>query len=160
MPRPAGRTTRGGINKRHGGPPRADREGDVPMGSAEHNGRRSGGRGSGRGPRANSRGLHQGLTRVPRPAKPALDPVTVTKLAHALGLEGSRPRGRGRGGLGKNGGRPRGGDALHHFAVTGFKQSKAATNEDGGVASLIQFLERKAAVTIKKVCLTLQFSGY
>lgn len=44
--------------------------------------------------------------------------------------------------------------------VTGHKSSKASSNPDGGVKSLLQFLERKASqlkgsgrpVTIKKVC--------
>lgn len=44
--------------------------------------------------------------------------------------------------------------------VTGHKSSKASSNPDGGVKSLLQFLERKATqlkgsgrpVTIKKVC--------
>lgn len=44
--------------------------------------------------------------------------------------------------------------------VTGLKSSKASSNADGGVKSLLQFLERKATqlkgsgrpVTIKKVC--------
>jgi nuclear RNA export factor len=38
--------------------------------------------------------------------------------------------------------------------ITGLKSSKAAANPDGGLESLLSFLERKASgtVKIKKVC--------
>lgn len=55
---------------------------------------------------------------------------------------------------------PRG---LTQLVVRGFKDSKAASNRDGGIKDLLAFLERKASadlparetVKIKKVCLTL-----
>ena len=51
---------------------------------------------------------------------------------------------------------------LIQLVVRGFKDSKAASNPDGGIKDLLAFLERKAsadvsareAVKIKKVCLT------
>jgi hypothetical protein len=51
--------------------------------------------------------------------------------------------------------------------VSGLKESRAASNQDGGVSDLLAFLERKAngpdtkpgdAVRIKKVCLSLRLS--
>jgi nuclear RNA export factor len=52
---------------------------------------------------------------------------------------------------------------LTQLVVRGFKDSKAASNPDGGIKDLLAFLERKASadmsaretVKIKKVCLTL-----
>lgn len=50
---------------------------------------------------------------------------------------------------------------LEQLSVRGWRKSKAASNDDGGVASLIGFLEKKASpsdqslprVKITKVCL-------
>ena len=50
------------------------------------------------------------------------------------------------------------GEVLHQISVRGWKQSKAASNRDGGITDLLAFLERKAtatdaqAVKIIKVC--------
>ena len=58
---------------------------------------------------------------------------------------------------------------LDQIRVRGLKESKAASNEDGGVSDLLAFLERKAngpdtkpgdAVRIQKVCLSLRFNDH
>ena len=55
--------------------------------------------------------------------------------------------------------------ALDQILIRGLGQSKAATNADGGLESLISWLERKAtgsneeAVRVKKVCLALYIAG-
>ena len=60
-------------------------------------------------------------------------------------------------------------DGLAQISVRGWKESKAASNPDGGVKVLVAFLERKAttpnssaneAVRIRKVCLTSPFVGH
>lgn len=61
-----------------------------------------------------------------------------------------------------------GGGNLEQFSVTGWKQSKAASNRDGGVESLIAFLERRMNATTKsgprakitKVCSALEKAVY
>jgi nuclear RNA export factor len=59
------------------------------------------------------------------------------------------------------------GGGLEQVSVTGWKQSKAASNRDGGVESLVTFLEKKltapdskagARARISKVCATLQLA--
>ena len=58
-------------------------------------------------------------------------------------------------------------DGLDKISVHGLKQSKAASNKDGGISDLMAFLERKAttpdeltkSVKIKKVCLTSLIAG-
>lgn len=59
--------------------------------------------------------------------------------------------------------------SLEELMVVGLKQSKAASNRDGGVKDLLAFLERKAtgpetpatdAVRIRKVCGSLRCIGH
>ena len=56
-------------------------------------------------------------------------------------------------------------DGLETIRVKGLRQSKAASNRDGGIGDLLAFLERKAThpneaqVKIKKVCLTSDIAG-
>ncbi len=57
-------------------------------------------------------------------------------------------------------------DGLDSIKVSGWQQSKAVSNEDGGIGRLVVFLERKATersdgpVKIKKVCLTSRSTGH
>ena len=144
---------RGGIAKRSrgGAAPRVDRDGDLVMDpTAAANGNKSG----------------SGFSKPSKPPSgparrntPRTGPVASTaklqqNLLRQIGGDTSRL--------------PNGPRATRSQANTttikifGLKASKAATNPDGGVKSLLEFLERKASglsnhtVTIKKVCLRIQ----
>lgn len=112
----------------------------------------------------------------------------ISARGRGEGVGSSRPQGGGRGGRGSGrGGRDAGRDSgregkgltsakaqnavlrgmgqasvLHTIRVSGLSESKASSNQDGGLDSLVTFLERKAtgldsksnrAVRIKKVCI-------
>ena len=162
--------------------PRVDIDGDLAMDSADVKvpvGR--GGRGRGRGdvatrfggddPRRNNtkaggpardifggaafqkaiaRGVASGQAVVKAPPGAGIRMEGVLKEA----AESARRAGRGRN--------------LDDLAVLGLKQSKAATNPDGGVKDLLAFLERKAtgpdaaaadAIGIRKVCCSVRSAG-
>ncbi len=144
-----GRANGGGIRKRNGGHARADRDGDYDMGAIGRNGRGLGGHNNGNGPN----------TRGPRNRPPVTQHVRGKLIQEYIEKEIFKPRGHGnsrsRGGSGKHGGKVHGGNALQSFAITGFNQSSAASDTDGGVEKLINFLERKASTAIKEVSLTL-----
>ena len=167
---PQGRLhTRGGIQKRNATPTRLDKDGDLVMGAAAAP--RTSGSGSGRGASirgsatARRHGTPDSLTsRVSsRPSRKGLDPSAIQKaVLRGMGSNETLPKGpratakslRGSGqGLEVK-------DGLDKITIYGLKQSKAASNQDGGVNDLIVFLERKATerskgpVKIKKVCLT------
>lgn len=136
---------RGGIRKR--GAVRVDRDGDLDMdgGSGRSRGGKRARGDSGRGTPAG--GQAPGRER-------ALDAIQKALSSNVNSQANIRqPRERGGG--------------LEQLIVRGWKQSKAASNPDGGVDSLIAFLERKATppdpkaaantrVKITKVCATHQ----
>ena len=173
---PQGRLqSRGGIQKRNATPTRVDKDGDLMMGAAAAP--RASGSGSGRGASirgsatARRHGTPDSLASrmSSRPGRAAIDPSTIQK-AVLRGMGGNETPSKGPRSLAKS---LRGSgrtheirDGLNKISVYGLKQSKAASNEDGGVNDLIVFLERKATerskgpIKIKKVCLTSQFAGH
>lgn len=140
-------SSRGGIQKRRG-PTRVDTDGDLDMDGPSKRPNRgpatetTGGRGrpSGRGGPGPSRGA----------AKVAQIVMKQLGGGSDLASRVSRPT-RGRGGQI---------EGLTWLRVRGLKQSKAASNSDGGLSDLLSFLERKASslgtgrkrhITIRKV---------
>ncbi|KAL7954404.1 hypothetical protein V8C34DRAFT_294407 [Trichoderma compactum] len=125
-------SSRGGIQKRRG-PTRVDTDGDLDMDGPSKRPNRgpatetSGGRGrpSGRGGPQPSRGA----------AKVAQIVMKQLGGGSDLASRVSRPI-RGRGGQI---------EGLTWLRVRGLKQSKAASNSDGGLSDLLSFLERKAS---------------
>jgi len=137
---------RGGIQKRNKttGPARVDRDGDLVMDAAAAGDKRRSGkgrleapassRGSGRGNGGPSRGGNLGTAK----AQQAIIRGLGAKQANVV---------ESRITTGDN----------NTLQITGLKSSKAASNPDGGLESLLSFLERKASdrtrtVKIKKVC--------
>ncbi|OAX82373.1 hypothetical protein ACJ72_03274 [Emergomyces africanus] len=131
-----GTPDRGGIRKR-GAPTRVDRDGDLDMDGAG-SGRGRGGRGRGRGDAGRRTasgpgGLGQG--REPRrladkdKTLDALQKAIFSNASSQVNIRHGRPRTQGKG--------------LVQVSVRGWKRSKAASNPDGGIESLILFLERK-----------------
>ncbi|KAE8352076.1 mRNA export factor mex67 [Aspergillus coremiiformis] len=120
---PRGRSsgsTRGGIRKR-GATKRVDRDGDLAMDAGSAQGRGKKGRGDSSrsvatGPRAQTRDR-------------ALDAIQKAITSNADSQANIRQGGRG--------------SSLEQVSIRGWKQSKAASNRDGGVESLIAFLEKK-----------------
>lgn len=164
-------TPRGGIQKRSGPSPRVDKDGDLDM-EAGASGR---GRGRGRGnrggpspqPLASSRRNGPPGRSIGRPPGPRLDRAALQKAVMESLKSGdvnineirSEPKVGGAisEALGKRG--PRGG--LVQISVSGWRESKAASNPGGGIKQLLDFLERKATapgasagkvVKIIKVC--------
>ena len=156
---------RGGIRKRGQHTGRVDRDGDLEMDS------NGAGRGRGRGsrrhtptPQTNGHGNPFKDTR-----RNKLDLSAVQRgVFRAMGGADSGTRGRGgssrlgKAAAGRSNHSARG---LDQIIIRGLQQSKAASNADGGLDSLVSWLERKAtvpggeAVRVKKVCLTLQSAG-
>lgn len=140
----------GGIQKRRSGPVRVDKDGDLDMDGAS-GGRGKPGRGRFESPPTGPRGRGRGR------AAPARGGNLGTQKAQQAIL-------RGLGGKQANVLESRiskGGSSLQ---VDGLKSSRAASNADGGLDSLLAFLERKAAgldsgsnraVKIKKVSLSI-----
>ena len=155
-----------------------DKDGDLDMDAAAGRGRGCGGRG---------RGPFQAQTGGPSGGRGTSRNGPINGSANATVLQKALLRGVGAGeaivrgprnGLrmkgildeaaGRGNGRGRK-DGLVHISVRGWKESKAASNPDGGVKDLVAFLERKAtapnssaneAVRIRKVCLTSPFVGH
>ena len=173
--------TRGGIQKRNATPSRVDKDGDLVMDAAGAR-VRGGGRVSGGGRGSAIRGSAQTRrqntpdslsSRIStRPARTGIDTSAIQKaVLRGMGSNETLPRAP-RAAL--KGVRARENtrevkDGLNKISVRGLKESKAASNKDGGVSDLIAFLERKAtnpdapardAVKIKKVCLTSQLAGH
>jgi nuclear RNA export factor len=143
--------TRGGIQKRRGGgPARVDKDGDLVMDAASAGDKRRAGRGrieggaaskplgTGRTNTGPSRGSNQGLHRAQAILR-GMESKQATVLESRI-----------------TGGGP------SSLRIDGLSSSKAASNPDGGLESLLGFLERKASgldaksnrtVKIKKVCL-------
>ncbi|TVY20250.1 mRNA export factor mex67 [Lachnellula arida] len=135
--------SRGGIQKRNkaGGPVRVDRDGDLVMdATAAGDKRRSGkgrlegpasSRGAGRGRGGPSRGANFGAAKTPQAIVRGLETRQANILESRI-TTGSTT-----------------------LQIDGLSSSKAASNPDGGVESLLAFLERKASgpdrnVKIKK----------
>lgn len=162
--------SRGGIQKRRAPVGRVDKDGDLVMDAAGGGEPRKGGKG-----RQEGTGSRSGATRASGRAGSSIGTARgnlVSQRSQQAILRGlgnqdvnliDTRRGHGgtittAGGVG----RPRGRDVLVHISVHGFKQSKAASNPDGGVKDLLGFLERKAtahegstkSVKVKKVCQT------
>ena len=173
---PQGRLqNRGGIQKRNATPTRVDKDGDLMMGAAATP--RAGKSGSGRGASiwgAATTRRHgtpdSSSSRGPsRPTRTGVDPAAIQKaVLRGMGSTDSLPKNpRSQNKVLRGSGRsyePR--DGLDHIKVYGWHQSKAVSNEDGGIGRLIVFLERKATersdgpVKIKKVCLTSRSAGH
>lgn len=178
--------SRGGIQKRRGGPVRVDKDGDLDMDAAAARGAgRGAGRtrdrgGRGRGPfQAPNNGSSSGRdTSRHSPNNGGVNVAVFQKaLLRGMGAGDAIMRGP-RNGLrmtgildeatGRDNGRGRN-DGPVQILVRGWRESKAASNPDGGIKDLIAFLERKAtapnssaneAVRIRKVCLTSPFVGH
>ena len=135
---------RGGIQKRQSSAARTDRDGDLDMNGTRPSGSR--GRGQGRG---RARGRRGQTNNDPR---------------------GSRGRGRGGNPHGMQNGpnRTNGPQAsrsdLRQLAIRGWQQSSAASNQDGGRQSLIDWIIKKARANppleIFKVCLKPPLDGH
>lgn len=140
-------SSRGGIQKRRG-PTKADNDGDLDMDAPSKrlnrgstNETRGRGRPSGRGPQPS-----RGAAKVAQIVMKQLGSGNPSDLSARV----SRPT------------RSRGGhiEGLTWLRIRGLKQSKAASNPDGGLSDLLSFMERKASsfttgrrrhLTIRKV---------
>jgi nuclear RNA export factor len=127
--------SRGGIRKR-GAPTRTDRDGDLDMGAATQRGR-GGKRARGHGP---SRDLASRMELDRDRIHKAISSGDATSQANIRqGVTKAR---------------------TEEFSITGWKESKAASNPDGGIRSLVDWLEKKLFSTkhgrknIIKVCST------
>jgi len=135
--------SRGGIAKRRG-TARADKDGDLVMDSSSRGDR--GGRGGISKAKPKAPAARDSTTRSGRAPRST---VNTTRLAQELHKNVASGEGTIRA--------PRG---LEELRITGWTNSKAATSSDGGVTSLITWLERKATlksnnkrpVKVKKVC--------
>ncbi|KAK2846435.1 hypothetical protein FQN49_005727 [Arthroderma sp. PD_2] len=125
-----GATDRGGIRKR-AATPRIDRDGDMDMAASAA----GAGRGRGRGPRGGAPGRSS--------RRPGEKEKTIDALQKAIFNSSSSQANirHGRGAMLDGASRRN----LTQIKVGGWKASKAASNPDGGVVSLIAFLEKKAA---------------
>lgn len=142
--RPAG-ADRGGIRKR--GPTRTDRDGDMDMDSSGARGGKKARGGSGRPLAART---SAGSRTQPRDK--TLDAIqraiSDSKESQVNIRSGKNPNSNA--------------NKLEQFSIRGWKQSKAASNRDGGVESLVAFLERRMNANTKsgprakitKVCFT------
>ena len=147
-----GGNDRGGIRKR--GPTRTDRDGDMDMDAGGARAKRNradksalGGRaaGTGAGGRAVGAGNRAQARNKPR------DTDLIQRAIYSADSQANIQRNK----------KKTGGD-LEQFSVRGWKSSKAASNRDGGLESLIAFLERRMNSFIKsgprakitKVCLS------
>lgn len=169
---------RGGIQKRRGGPPRVDKDGDLFMdpvegkailgsGSDSGGGRSEGirpsrARAAGRGGQAagTSRGnlsTQQSQQAIIRGLESQQANILESRISQSSFLE--------HGGAGRKDWRRDLQTPLTSLRVRGLKESKAASNPDGGLKDLLSFLERKAngqdveshrVVRIKKVCFTVK----
>lgn len=144
-------SSRGGIQKRRG-PTRVDTDGDLDMDGPSKR--------PNRGPAneaAGSRGRPSGRGPAPSRGAAKVAQIVMKQLGNGssdLASRVSRPT-RGRGGYT---------EGLTWLRVRGLKQSKAASNADGGLSDLLSFMERKASslqsgrkrqVTIRKVSISL-----
>lgn len=140
-------SSRGGIQKRRG-PTKTDNDGDLDMDApSKRQNRGSTKETSGRGrPSGRSAGPSRGAAKVAQIVMKQLGSGNSSDLSARI----SRPT------------RSRGGhiEGLTWLRIRGLKQSKAASNPDGGLSDLLSFMERKASslstgrrrhMTIRKV---------
>lgn len=111
--------SRGGIRKR-GAPTRTDRDGDLDMGAGSQRGR------------GGKRGRGQGVTHPRESGKMELD---RDRLQKAIDSGDASSHANIRQATNKS--------RLEEISVTGWKQSKAASNTDGGVRGTVDWLEKK-----------------
>ncbi|RDL34497.1 NTF2-like protein [Venustampulla echinocandica] len=122
----------GGIQKRRAGPARVDKDGDLVMdpvaaggerksGRGQLGGQKSRARGPGRGSGGPSRGGNAGIIKAQQAIIRGLGAKQANVLESHVTTGGTMAR------------------------VDGLSSSKAASNPDGGVESLLAFLERKAS---------------
>lgn len=123
--RRSGGADRGGIRKR--GPTRTDRDGDMDMD-------RGGGRGAKR-PRGDT-GRAAAAGRSTTSGRPINRDRTLDAIQKAISSSQDSQANIRK--INRTGGA-----GLEQFSVRNWKQSKAASNRDGGVESLIAFLERR-----------------
>ena len=116
-----GGTDRGGIRKR--GPTRMDRDGDMDMDAAGGARNRGGKR---------VRGGDSARSSTAAGRTPAMDVIQKALSDNTTNSQATIRQGR-----------KGAGSSLEHVSVRGWKQSKAASNRDGGLESLITFLEKK-----------------
>ena len=163
---------RGGIQKRSGVAVRIDKDGDLDMDAALALTRGRGGVRDERGAMHIRGTAGSGSGRGDMKAQRSSRVATLKQKAifRGMGSENIMPHGSLHGSrfarqLGKTIGKERDLNAregLVQIIVSGLKDSKAASNPDGGVKDLLGFLERKASTTdapardmvrIRKVCL-------
>lgn len=161
---PSSRPSRGGIQKRKAGPTKVDKDGDLVMDAANTIGADRKGKGRPEGASKPSKG--RATIRQPTSTGPARSGLNNIRTQQAIirGL-GSQTAGLESRVTTRSGDRSRvrsddGG--FSYLSIRGLRQSKAASNPDGGVGALLGFLERKASgldanlkkgVQIKKVSL-------
>ncbi|GAB7347325.1 hypothetical protein MBLNU459_g4269t1 [Dothideomycetes sp. NU459] len=120
--------TRGGIAKRRSAA-RTDKDGDLVMDSSSR---------GGRGGISKARGTsHAGRGKTSKPARAAVNSDAFQRqvLRHVASGEASTRSSK------TNSHRP-----LEELRITGWTSSKAASNSDGGLSSLITWLEKKATL--------------
>lgn len=127
--RRSGGAERGGIRKR--GPMRTDRDGDMDM---DRGGARGGKRPRGETGRAGGRSTAGGRPLARDKTLDAIQKAISSSKDSQANIRQIKSSS---------------GASLEQFSVRGWKQSKAASNRDGGVESLIAFLERRMNATTK-----------
>ncbi|KAJ5503607.1 Nuclear transport factor 2 Eukaryote [Penicillium fimorum] len=135
-----GGNDRGGIRKR--GATRTDRDGDMDMEAGGARGKRNRADKSALGGRAAGTGAGG------RAAGTSNRAQTRNRLMDADVIQRAISSADGQANIHRGGRKKTGGD-LESFSVRGWKESKAATNRDGGIESLIAFLERRMNSFIK-----------
>ncbi|KAJ5823938.1 Nuclear transport factor 2 Eukaryote [Penicillium robsamsonii] len=135
-----GGNDRGGIRKR--GATRTDRDGDMDMEAGGARGKRNRADKSALGGRAAGTGAGG------RAAGTGNRAQTRNRLMDADVIQRAISSADGQANIHRGGRKKTGGD-LEPFSVRGWKESKAASNRDGGLESLIAFLERRMNSFIK-----------
>lgn len=158
--------SRGGIQKRRAPAGRVDKDGDLVMDAAGGVEQRKGGKGrpEGTGPRSSGARAGRSGSSISTARGNLVSQRSQQAILRGIGnqdvnLIDTRKGHGSTTGITGGAGRLRGRDVLVHISVQGIKQSKAASNPDGGVKDLLGFLERKAtahegstkSVKIKKV---------
>ncbi len=142
-------TAGGGIQKRRG-PTRVDNDGDLDMGSgAARRSTPASGDSKGRGGgKSNTRGASKTAQTILKHLTNGDASQLASRVTNPSAAKAARSRAQNA-------------TPLQFLRVHGLKQSKAASNRDGGISDLLSFLERKASsfltgrkrqVKIKKVC--------
>lgn len=130
-------SSRGGIQKRKG-PSRVDDDGDLDMDAAGKRPRTTPGSTttrSGPAPRSaatrNPRGVSRAAQNVMKHLRSGDSSALANRVSDSTEARAARARGRAAG--------------LTYLRIHGLRQSKAASNKDGGLSDLLSFLERKAS---------------